>query len=126
MKGGLAFMRNQKNFNNKHIHYCNKPIHHCDNNSECKINDFRLSVLSWNIYLGADLTPLAGGITPAAVSLVFRQFLATNFPDRAKALARQIASSKPDLIGLQEAERWELKIPDFPILNSPFQNPTFF
>ena len=116
MKGGLAFMRNQKNFNNKHIHYCNKPIHHCDNNSECKINDFRLSVLSWNIYLGADLTPLAGGITPAAVSLVFRQFLATNFPDRAKALARQIASSKPDLIGLQEAERWELKIPDFPIV----------
>ena len=81
-----------------------------------KRNDFHLSFLTWNIYLGADLTPSAGGLTPAAVSQVFRQFLATNFPVRAKAIAREIASKKPKLIGLQEAERWELKIPNFPIV----------
>lgn len=81
-----------------------------------KRKDFRLSFLTWNIYLGADLTPLAGGITPAAVTQVFRQVLATNFPIRAKAIAREIASKKPELIGLQEAVRWELNIPNFPIV----------
>ncbi|MDP4160843.1 MAG: endonuclease/exonuclease/phosphatase family protein [Bacillota bacterium] len=79
-------------------------------------DDFHLSFLTWNIYLGADLTPLAGGLTLAAVTQVFRQFLATKFPVRAKAIAREIASKKPDLIGLQEAERWELVIPYFPIV----------
>ena len=48
-----------------------------------------------------------------AVTQVFRQFLATNFPVRAKALARAIASKKPAFIGLQEAEVITLTIPTF-------------
>lgn len=72
-----------------------------------------VSFLTWNIYLGADLSPLIGGLTPPAVAQVYRQFLATNFPVRAKAIASQIASRKPDLIGLQEAERWELEVSGF-------------
>ena len=44
---------------------------------------------------------------------MFRQFLATNFPVRAKAIAREIASKKPDFISLQEAVRWVLTIPKF-------------
>ena len=76
-------------------------------------NDFHLSFLTWNIYLGADLTPFLGGLTPAAVTQVFRQFLATDFPVRAKAIARAIASKKPAFIGLQEAVRIVLKIPTF-------------
>ncbi len=74
-----------------------------------------VSFLTWNIYRGADISPLIVP-TPAAVTQVFRQFLATNFPVRAKAIAREIASKKPDLIGLQEAEKWVLEIPNFPIV----------
>ena len=50
---------------------------------------------------------------PEVVTQVFRQFLATNFPVRAKAIAKAIASEKPDLIELQEAVRVELIIPTF-------------
>ncbi|MDR7236490.1 endonuclease/exonuclease/phosphatase family protein [Neobacillus drentensis] len=74
-----------------------------------------VSFLTWNIYRGADISPLIDP-TPAAVTQVFRQFLATNFPVRAKAIAREIASKKPDLIGLQEAEKWVLEIPTFSIV----------
>ncbi|PGS48777.1 endonuclease [Bacillus sp. AFS041924] len=76
----------------------------------------KVSFLTWNIYRGADIAPLIPVATPDEVTQVFRQFLATNFPDRAKAIAREIASKKPDLIGLQEAEKWTLKIPNFPVV----------
>ncbi|WP_413299153.1 endonuclease/exonuclease/phosphatase family protein [Bacillus sp. 1P10SD] len=76
-------------------------------------DDIELSFLTWNIYFGFDPTPLAGGFNPVAVTQVFRQFLATNFPVRAKALARAIASKKPAFIGLQEVELITLTIPTF-------------
>lgn len=82
--------------------------------------DLNVSFVTWNIYRGADVVPLFPVPTPEAVTQVFRQFLATNFPVRAKAIAREIASKKPDLIGLQEAERWTLEIPDFPIVTYDF------
>lgn len=79
-----------------------------------KRKDFHPSFLTWNIYIGADLAPLLmGGLTPQRVTEVFRQFLATNFPVRAQAIANEIAAKKPDLIGLQEAARWVLDIPGF-------------
>lgn len=78
-----------------------------------KKKDKDLSIQTWNIYFGFDPTPLAGGFTPEAVTQVFRQFLATNFPERAKALAKAIASNKPAFIGLQEAVVITLTIPTF-------------
>ena len=73
------------------------------------------TVMTWNLYLGADFTPFTIATTPAelrqAVTEVFRQFLATNFPVRVKAIARQIVLNKPDIIGLQEAELWQLFVP---------------
>jgi hypothetical protein len=81
-----------------------------------KRNDFHLAFLTWNIYIGADLSPLIAGPSPQRVTEVFRQFLATNFPVRAKAIASEIVSKKPDLIGLQEAARWVLEIPEFGIV----------
>lgn len=78
--------------------------------------DIDVSFLTWNIYLGTDLTPLTNADPeqiPALVTQIFRLFLATNFPARARALAKAIASEKPDLIGLKEAELWELIIPAF-------------
>ena len=49
-----------------------------------------VSFLTWNIYRGADLAPLIPVPTPAAVTQVFRQFLATNFPVRAKAIGERL------------------------------------
>ncbi|MFB5588726.1 endonuclease/exonuclease/phosphatase family protein [Bacillus cereus group sp. BfR-BA-01403] len=73
------------------------------------------TVMTWNLYLGADFTPLVIATTPAelrqAVTEVFRQFLATNFPVRVEAIVKQIILKKPDIIGLQEAELWQLFVP---------------
>jgi endonuclease/exonuclease/phosphatase family metal-dependent hydrolase len=85
--------------------------------------DLNFSFLTWNIYLGADLTPLATATPaqlPQRVTEVFRQFLATNFPVRVKAIACEIAAKNPDLIGLQEAELWQLVIPKFGIVTYDF------
>jgi hypothetical protein len=84
-------------------------------NSESHLD---VSFLTWNIYQGFDVTPLFNpSLTPAqlpqVVTQVFRQFLATNFPVRAKAIAKAIASEKPNFIGLQEAVRVKLIIPTF-------------
>lgn len=71
--------------------------------------------MTWNIYMGADLAPLLRATPkqiPERVTEVFRQFLATNFPERARAIAQQIFLKKPDLIGLQEMVRLELIPPN--------------
>jgi hypothetical protein len=80
--------------------------------------DFNQSFLTWNIYQGFDVTPLFNPTLtpeqiPTVITQILRQFLATNFPVRAKAIARAIASKKPDFIGLQEAVRIKITIPNF-------------
>ncbi|KMT22129.1 endonuclease/exonuclease/phosphatase family protein [Clostridium cylindrosporum] len=77
--------------------------------------DATFSVMTWNIYLGADLTPMIAATPmqiPQRVTELFRQFLATNFPSRAKTIANQISLNKPDIIGLQEVAIWELIPPN--------------
>ena len=85
-----------------------------DLRKEVTFLNFDVSFLTWNIYFGASLTS-AVGTTPAElpqrVTEIFRQFQATNFPVRAKAIADQIARKKPDIIGLQEAAIWQLLLP---------------
>jgi endonuclease/exonuclease/phosphatase family metal-dependent hydrolase len=76
-------------------------------------NNFPVSFLTWNIYIGADVSPLIPNPTPEVVTEVLRQFLATNFPLRAQAIANEIESVQPDIIGLQEVERLVLQIPEF-------------
>lgn len=67
------------------------------------------SIMTWNIYEGADLTPIFTADPnnqeeiKKRVTEVFRQFLATNFLMRVNAIVRQIVLEKPDIIGLQEA-----------------------
>lgn len=64
------------------------------------------SVLTYNIYLGADIIdPLMAssmGELAAAVQVALAQFEANDFNVRAEALADQIAAEQPALIGLQE------------------------
>jgi endonuclease/exonuclease/phosphatase (EEP) superfamily protein YafD len=67
-------------------------------------------VMTRNIYLGASLTRASQAPDPpaflAAVSTIFTNFQATDFPARAKALAREIEQADPALVGLQEVALW--------------------
>jgi endonuclease/exonuclease/phosphatase family metal-dependent hydrolase len=65
-----------------------------------------LSVMTRNIYVGADVERILQAQDqneiPLIVTEVFQTLLATNFPERAQALAAEILEKQPDLIGLQE------------------------
>jgi endonuclease/exonuclease/phosphatase family metal-dependent hydrolase len=66
-----------------------------------------ITVMTRNLYLGADITPVITAQGPeeffAAVSEVLAKVALTNFPERADGLAAEIAEKMPQLVGLQEA-----------------------
>jgi hypothetical protein len=69
----------------------------------------QLRVMTRNLYLGADLMPVAGVPTdqiPDAAAAVWAAVQATDFPTRSRAIAREVALTRPALIGLQEAALW--------------------
>lgn len=73
-----------------------------------------LKVMTYNVYLGADESPLLAvpaGQVPLAAAQVWATVRATNFPERAGALARQIARANPDLVGLQEVVLFRVQSP---------------
>ena len=100
--------------------YANQPVPFKGNRT--------VTVMTRNLYIGFDLTPV--GIAVAANNLP--QLLlavknavdtqhATNFPERAQALAAEIAAKQPDLVGLQEVSLIRSQLPpDF----SPTPNAT--
>lgn len=65
-----------------------------------------LTVMTRNLYLGADLIPLIKAQTNAQFELAVSEILGTidnnSFPERAAALAAEIVEKKPHLVGLQE------------------------
>ena len=75
----------------------------------------KLTVMTRNLFLGADLSPAIGATTiPAAVDgsgVIWNEFVSTKFPERAKPLAREIKRSKADLVGLQEVALWRKQTP---------------
>lgn len=72
--------------------------------------DREVTVMTRNIFFGADLSLIAGAQTPAqlvvAASNAYQSVIATNFPERSVALAGEIAATQPALIGLQEVALW--------------------
>ncbi|MFI1285866.1 endonuclease/exonuclease/phosphatase family protein [Streptomyces sp. NPDC020858] len=83
-----------------------------------KAGQARLRVLTRNLYLGGDLAPVLAATSPqalvAAVTAVYANVQATNFPERARVLADEIAKSGPHLVGLQEAVLWRSQTPAGP------------
>ena len=74
-------------------------------------------VMTRNLYLGANLDPLiaalATGQNPLpAASSAWATVQATDFPTRALALADEIATARPHLVGLQEVFKWRYGPPD--------------
>lgn len=67
----------------------------------------QVTVMTRNVFIGTDLGPVfAAQSFPELVGATTTAFLevqATRFPERAQALADEIAVARPDVVGLQEA-----------------------
>ena len=69
-----------------------------------------LTVMTQNLYLGADLTPAIAATSElefvTAVGTIYGTVLFTDFPARSQVIADEIRASGADIIGLQEVSKW--------------------
>jgi len=105
-------------FGNKHHghhgggHHHGSPGHgHGHPGQPPKGRGHEASVMTRNLYLGADLGPAIAATTPdelsAANGQILREVVHNDFPTRAKGLAQELLAEKPDLVGLQEVALWQ-------------------
>ena len=104
-----ANTRSDKDFGDR-INFDKNFINICINlNNNQQIEQIKgspLTLMTWNIYQGADLSPIFFATTQpefvAAVGAAYNRVQATNFVERADSIADEIQETRPDLIGLQE------------------------
>src|SRR5918992_1207847 len=74
-----------------------------------------VTVMTRNVFLGADLSPAIGASSiPQAIDgagQIWNEMQSTRFAERAVPLAREIKRSKADLVGLQEVALWRKQTP---------------
>jgi endonuclease/exonuclease/phosphatase family metal-dependent hydrolase len=73
-----------------------------------------VSVMSYNLYLGADIFDLVGAPpeqVPAVAAALWAEVQATDFPTRARAIAAITKTHNPHLIGLQEVTLYRSQTP---------------
>ncbi len=70
-----------------------------------------VAILNYNVYLGANLTPILGAATEeqlvAQAAKAYAHVAQVDFAERATAIARQVGQFHPNVIGLQEVALWE-------------------
>jgi endonuclease/exonuclease/phosphatase family metal-dependent hydrolase len=74
-----------------------------------------VTVMTRNLYLGASLDPILHARSTseafAAVAAAWAQVQANDFPQRARAIAAEIARIKPDFVGVQELPLYRTQTP---------------
>ncbi len=74
-----------------------------------------LTVMTYNLYLGADLIPIIQAPAPESIptraAVAWGVVQATNFPLRAGRIAALIEADRPDIIGLQEVPLYRRQSP---------------
>ena len=77
-----------------------------------------LTVMTQNLYLGADLTPVLSAPNPGAflvaVAGLYAVVQASDFPTRAAAIAAEIDRNDVDIVGLQEVAKYTTSGPGAP------------
>lgn len=90
----------------------------------------KIKAMTRNLYLGADIFKVVEAAQtdpdtiPYAVAEVFQTAMYTNFPERAKALADEIAMFEPDVVGLQEVSTYYIQTPGDFMAGNPEQAET--
>ncbi len=78
------------------------------------------TILTYNIYQGTELEHALAATDPISfatgVATDYANVVATNFPERARAIAAEIGRDQPDLVGLQEVALWRTRFPANPTL----------
>lgn len=74
-----------------------------------------ITVMTRNLYLGASLDPILHAKSTSeafqAVEAAWTQVQANDFPQRARAIAAEIARAKPDFVGVQELPLYRTQTP---------------
>ena len=82
-----------------------------------------VTIMSRNLYLGADLTPMMSAGSPeqipALVGEAWNRIVLNDFPARADAIAREIQSTRPDILGLQEVAKFRIQSPGDFLVGNP-------
>jgi hypothetical protein len=82
-----------------------------------------VEAVTQNIYIGADIFRILDAETPEDIPFVVAEILQTvfetDFPERAEALADQIARTRPHLIGLQEVSLYRVQSPGDFLIGNP-------
>ncbi|MCZ6676703.1 MAG: endonuclease/exonuclease/phosphatase family protein [Candidatus Poribacteria bacterium] len=87
-----------------------------------------VTVMTRNLYLGGDFTPIITAGSPDQIPILTAQFfaaiVASNFPERAQKIADEMATFKPDLVGLQEVSLYRTQTPSDFLLGNIAPNAT--
>ena len=74
-----------------------------------------LRVMTYNLYLGTDLSPILQAASEPdyliAAVRAYAELQQTDFPARAGRIAEEIGDVRPDLVGLQEVALWSVSAP---------------
>ena len=70
-----------------------------------------VTVATYNVDFGTDLAPLFGIADPAkltvAANAAYQRMIASDYAERADAIAALLVKERPDVVGLQEIATWE-------------------